>query len=427
MPLSFSNASQSNLREDSGISRYLSTQPEPTPTKQEPKPVKQIDDDAEEPVTKPGTSYDEAVADAIDGMERTSSKSKESAAIGTLQSRVILEMKEKEQLMGRFEALSRVHMALQEEVEKERNRAERAEALAKKKGGSTKVDREVETGVAGAAAGAFAGAGVTKEADEKAAREREQLENDKASFANERHDHQRQMADLDSQRAALEQERNKMELERSQMARQRDEHTALLNERQTEKDANASRQNEYESTRAKDREAHTSQLRDMESQLSASNASVNTSNAALARLQEQHEQLKASAAQNSQGPAQITDTEVAEEMSKLSQDVQNWVTNNFKKSRIDFEKLEKAGDSKELKQIKKAVPRYREAAEKAKLPFLQALVSARLMDEVWEDEFYPGMPGLIEEHETKEETTRGGLGYLREAFKVLSGECLTTS
>lgn len=373
-------------------------------------------------------------------MERTSSRSKESSIIGNLQSRIITEMKEKEQLIGRFEALSRVHMALQSEVERERTRAEKAEATSKTKGSTSLAPATGADGVAaGTVIGTVAGGAATKEEDEKRAKDKAELESQKSDIAEERTRVQNEKAQIERQRIEMERDHNVIEQERAEMARQREAHSSLIAARQSEKDAEVSRQSELEnnrikdrelhasqlseleSSRAKDRELHASQLSDLDARLSATNASLTTSSAEIAHLKEQNEQLRENMAKASQAAPQITDAEFVEEMNKLSHDVQNWVTNNFRKSRIDFEKLEKAGDSKELKLIRKAIPRYREAAEKAKLPFLQALVSARLMDEIWDDDFFAGMPGLVEEHETKEESGRGGLGYLREAYRVLSG------
>ena len=341
-------------------------------------------------------------------------------------------MKEKERLIGRFEALSRVHMALQEEVDKERKRADQAEAAARKK----HVDRRAEgNGVSPptpltpvSVTSTSASSSLAKEHEAIIIKQRSELQQQRADFDRQKEEIRQTQANSDRERAV-------MQTQRAELDRQKQAHESLLAERQRDQDSHASLQSDrlkdreqhaaqlasLESDRAKDRQAHATQLSDLSTQLSAAQASLTSSTAEITRLQDQNAQLKTSIAKSSQSSIQTTDAEFSEQMAQLSTDVHNWVANNFRKARIDFEKLEKQGETKELKQIRKAVPKYREAAQKAPLPFLQALVSARLMDEVWDDDFYVAMPGLVEEHETKEESGRGGLGYLREAWKVLQG------
>ncbi|KAL9086650.1 MAG: hypothetical protein Q9159_004059 [Coniocarpon cinnabarinum] len=408
LPLSFTNASQTNLHDDTGISQFLSLHSSvavPEPSHEPP---------AHATVSKQPPQEERAEPDEA---EKHADRGVDSAAERSWQSRVVIEMKEKEQLIGRFEALSRVHMALQEEVEKERARADRAEAAVKKK--DSAFGRKPEPSnvpissngptAESAGAGALAGSVAITEHDAKMAREREQLQEQQRQIQREQEAAKQIKADLDRERTIL-------QTQKSDIERQKETQTTLVAEREREKSDQAAAQ----SDQAKDRELHTTQITDMNSRLSAAQASLNGSAAEIERLKGRNQQLQASVEKGSQGPMQVTDAEFADLMHGLAADVQSWVTNNFLKSKIDFEKLEKQGESKELKQIRQAVPQYKQAADRAKLPFLQALVSARLMDAVWDDDFYVALPDWEEEHETKEETARGGLSYLREAYKVLS-------
>ena len=465
LPLSFANASQTNLREDTGISQYLSSNQDPSPIT--PKNESLLP--REEPLApKPATPRKSTAAEvptasrgsALDVPRPETGRSAANSYDNSWQSRVVIEMKEKEQLIGRFEALSRVHMALQDEVEKERIRADSAEAAARKRDPSFgKRTPNGDTSLTnGTVAGAAAGPTLSKEDEDKAAKQREQLQQQRSEFERQKEEFRQAKADIDRERTI-------MQTQRAELERQKEAHASSLADHEQSRSAQASAHSEQasrdrelhgtqlsdlrtrlstaQSDHAKDREAHAAEISnlnaqlnrdrdhhvsntsDLHNQLATAETSTTSLNNELSRLRTHNDQLKTQISKSTLSPAQTTDDEFVTQLSSLQSDVRLWVTNNFSRSRIDFEKLEKQGDSKELKQIRSAVPQYKKAAEQSKIDFLQALVSAQLMDKVWDDDFYVAMPAWEEEHETKDEG-RGGLTYLREPFKVISGTFATS-